>query len=107
MNDDLISREAVKKFINEVCFSKEWAKYRADYGSRGQIDCILTYIDNAPTVEEPERPQGEWIDHKLRDDIVVEHAFKCSRCKQDSGLYYPTDFCPNCGAAMRNGGEGQ
>ena len=50
MSNDLISRKAVKDFINEVCFSKDWAKYRADYGSRGQIACILKYIDNAPPI---------------------------------------------------------
>jgi len=46
----LIDADALKDFINEVCFSKEWAKYRADNGSRGQVECILTYIDNAQTI---------------------------------------------------------
>lgn len=52
-----------------------------------------------------ERPQGEWKEYKLRNDIVVEYAFKCSNCKKDSGLPYRTDFCPNCGAAMRGYNE--
>jgi hypothetical protein len=50
----LIDADALKDFINEVCFSKKWTKYRVDNGSRGQIECILTYIDNAPTVERPQ-----------------------------------------------------
>lgn len=32
MSSDLISREALKDFINEVCFSKQWAKYRVEKG---------------------------------------------------------------------------
>lgn len=47
----LIDADALKEFINEVCFSAEWVKYRVDNGSKGQIECILTYIDNAPTVD--------------------------------------------------------
>lgn len=56
MNNDLISREALKDFINEVCFSKEWANFRVDNGLKGQIERILTYIDNAPTVTKDNRP---------------------------------------------------
>ena len=83
MNNDLISREALKDFINEVCFSKKWVKYRVDNGSRGQIECILTYIDNAPAVEYPfyqeayqtgyeegkdASPKCEWI--KIDEDSI-------------------------------------
>lgn len=45
---DLISREAVKNFINEVRYSEKWLKYRADYGSNGQLDSIFTYVCNIP-----------------------------------------------------------
>lgn len=47
------------------------------------------------------RPKGVWKEYKLRNDIVVKYAFKCSNCKEDSGLLYHADFCPNCGADMR------
>lgn len=132
MNEDLISREALKKFINEVCFSEEWVKFRVDNGSRGQIERILTYIDNAPTVsaytfEEVEeirqatielvranckndRPQGEWSDES-KDSLL------CSACgkriykpfiggfpTERTSHYYP-NFCAFCGADMRGGRE--
>ena len=125
---DLISREALKEFINEVCFSKEWAKYRADKGTRGQIECILTYIENAPTVEayteedikqtikenfdigyemaksKYKRPQGEWIKFN-------SYYHKCDKCNRIVGFDYADpehgnwfNYCPNCGADMRKGG---
>ncbi len=113
MNDDLISRSALKNFINKVCFSKEEerVKFRVDNGSRGQIERILAYIDNAPTVDDneynrgfmhamimvgkeaEERPQGEWIYGHL--DYST-----CSNCNY-ANHYGDFPFCPNCGADMR------
>lgn len=57
------------------------------------ISEIMYTIDNAPTVEE--RPQGEWIDDG--------GYFECSICK--SLCFYPSQFCPDCGADMREGDE--
>lgn len=128
MNNDLISREALKEFINEVCFSKEWAKYRVDYGSRGQIKCILTYIDNAPTVE-PCYQTTSCLDCKNYDkenyncprfcEVIKEainsrpqgewqkvgkFAYECSICGESvCGDFL--NFCPNCGAKMKGGAE--
>ena len=105
MNSDLISREALRAKCNELI------KFNPT------TNRILELIDNAPTVEITDydtgyqdgledglndiRPQGKWKEYKLRNDIVVEYAFKCSNCKKDSGLLYHADFCPNCGADMR------
>lgn len=65
----------------------------------GRLAISQSQIANAPIVED--RSKGKWKEYKLRNDIVVEYAFKCSNCKKDSGLVYRTDFCPNCGADMR------
>ena len=50
-------------------------------------------------IEEPK--QGEWIDtgEAIDDDIEV----KCSLCGEE--LYWLANFCPNCGARMREGDE--
>ena len=88
MNNDLISRSEVEK-LGATCLARR--------NENGQLEAIIS-LDNAPTVEQP---QGEWKERKLRNDIVVEYAFKCSKCKQDNGLYYRTNFCPNCGAKMK------
>ena len=54
-------------------------------------------IDNAPTIE---RPHGEWIYHK-EWELDGECAFECSKCGMGVDVDY--NFCPNCGADMREG----
>ena len=96
MNNDLISREALKKaFINQECWNV----------------VIAHIIDNAPTVEYPfyaeayqtgyeegknDRPQGEWIIHETNEHTKHYECPYCHRRKK-----YFNNFCPNCGADMR------
>lgn len=76
MNNDLISREALKKAMNEL--HKETIDIFVKYG----IEKVYDLIDNAPTVTPEkalidklkggaERPQGEWIpvSERLPDDL--------------------------------------
>ena len=106
MNNDLISREALKKAIDD------YAEKRQDT-LLWQAD-IEELIDNAPAVEEvsviefkeplplvkaqkivkalSKRPQGEWIsDYR---------TCKCSICNFTT-VIDTYNFCPNCGADMR------
>ena len=109
MNNDLISREALKKVLCE--------EYEAREHYIGEI--MLKAIDNAPTVAypfekfrtmlcgtcqaymriEPERPQGKWIFHK---DYNESCRYGCNQCGNLNNI--PSNFCPNCGAGMRKGG---
>lgn len=57
-------------------------------------DDIFELIDKAPTVE-PERPQGEWI-------FVSRQCYKCPFCNE---LSKGKNYCPNCGAWMKKGGN--
>ena len=41
------------------------------------------------------RPRGEWS--------TLEYGYKCSACT--AAFYTHSNFCPNCGADMREGGE--
>ena len=95
MNNDLISREALKKALNEMFDTVEVMLF----------DDIIATIDNAPTVKPN---QGEWIGIN-RDCRGYCDCFKCSIC----GAYiYPysvekeLDYngCPYCFADMRKGG---
>lgn len=122
MNNDLISREALKKsFEDIVCIEP------MPYAFVKQI------IDNAPTVEpcyqttscldckmydkekhncprfcevireiakENQRPQGEWV--KIGE---LGLAYKCNKCEEVSVI--PENFCPNCGADMRGKDNGK
>lgn len=89
MNNDLISRKALKR---EFGYTDEWYK--------GRTVCAI--IDNAPTVEQP---KGKWISHY---DYCSKHGvlpssliafWWCEQCEQ--AVEQPTNFCPNCGADMR------
>ena len=125
MNNDLISREALKKAIDHL-------QYTDDFCVKHQIDnsislCVLEkIIDNAPTVndcpnceyklesdyirssssykelidlrkfkEENTRPQGKWI---LCEDT---HFSKCSICGDIWLNEECWNYCSNCGADMR------
>ena len=100
MNNDLISREALKKaFEDTVCIEP------MPYAFVKQI------IDNAPTVEYtfeeafqktvcenklycPERQKGKWIFHKDYN----ERKYGCNQCGNLNNI--PSKFCPNCGTKM-------
>lgn len=49
-------------------------------------------ILNAPTVE---RKKGKWI------EIKHTYFYKCSECDWTNDVGCSYDFCPNCGADMR------
>lgn len=119
MNNDLISREALKKAFEKV--------YPLSTNEMGGVvnKRIYDIIDNAPTVEtdievvakdaykqgytdgwkerygEPEeRPQGEWIE-------LSNHRHKCSKCNNSADALANlteqlSNFCPKCGADMRD-----
>ena len=116
MNNDLISREVLKKALEERC-SESW-------DGALDFDQIKEVIDNAPTVEQfddtelqraigyadgyskgrEERPKGEWI----KADIVTfgsgyDWVYKCSVF--DGRSEGATKFCPYCGADMRESND--
>ena len=112
MNNDLISRSALKKAVLDKTHGLDdiW-----------NTTSILNLIDNAPTVEPFERigliceencgyrPKGEWIDES-RDSLLctccnkrVYKPFIGGFPTERSQHYYP-NFCAFCGADMRKGG---
>lgn len=107
MNNDLISREALKKKFDE--------HITANPNVSGVFELGKFIIDNAPTVcgNNPKwcescvskgkcastRPQGEWID-EYWEDTYQEYYHTCSICKKDMRTTCYDNFCPNCGAKM-------
>lgn len=106
---DLISREAL---IREIGRTDEWYKGRS----------ICDILDNAQAVPLPneqiaweqgyeaglaqgkqDRPQGEWIiTEELKGACnIVYKTRKCNKCGWEFSLVIPRNFCPNCGADMR------
>ena len=58
--DDAISRKMVLDKIKEVCFSREqkWVDFRVSYGSNGQRDLIIKFIESLPSISEN---PNKWI----------------------------------------------
>lgn len=99
---DLIDRKALIKEVNE---NKELFESERVY-----LEGLLL---NAPTVEYPfyqeayqtgyeegknDRPHGKWITY----DVL--HCLQyCSECRVD--FDYKWNFCPNCGADMREAND--
>ena len=106
MNNDLISREALKDEIKKVSRFND-GTYKWLY-----LNGVYNAIDNAPTVTPTfglfrdmlcsdceKRPQGEWIEN---NETVFVNRFNCSECGRL--IFEPKEknnFCPNCGADMR------
>ena len=122
MNNDLISREALKKAMNEEALN-------LSNGGRIFIENINKIIDNAPTINpltdplidayskimdlefehsnefwittpegkkiyfEKKRPQGEWAVDDMSDDVICPFCNERHCCRMN--------FCGNCGADMR------
>jgi hypothetical protein len=77
-----------------------------DFKSNGRTvaDSFEDIINALPSAE-PERKKGKWIPHE--DEDGEHYGDKCSVC----GEWYvmpcgKANFCPNCGADMRGGQDG-
>ena len=122
---DLISREALKKAIEEV--EDNYDGYEPnDLGKF--ISKVDELINNAPTVEpicnqiaweqgyesglaqcKSERPKGEWLsltppDIRTDTNDYFKMCDKCNHAARFISADLPYKFCPNCGAKMQNGG---
>lgn len=74
---DCISRQAVLDKIKEVCFSEEWARFRADYGSNGQRDLLINYIEQLPHMANDVSLQK---DQRKFEEIVVQYDIPEDLC---------------------------
>lgn len=99
---DLISREALKKVIEDSV-----AKYSGQYSTDmlNMWGLFAKIIDNAPTVE---RPKGKWQNDSDNlpvcsecGEVALQRMFiKLPQRIQDVRLVR-SNFCPNCGCDMR------
>lgn len=81
----------------------EWQKDFREYINmlnipRDDYNGIMEYINDFPSVEP--RKKGKWID---KSDGIDGAWNYCSVCGEQAIDLY--DFCPNCGAEMREGEE--
>ncbi len=57
------------------------------------VEAVLEAIDNAPTIEPV---KGKWI----TNDCILNRKL-CSNCNMYFDMLEADNFCPNCGADMR------
>lgn len=79
---DAVSRQAVKEQMIK-------------YGFYAPDMTVTEFVEELPPVT-PTRPKGHWIEVDL-------DVWDCSECKEGSCSGNKTNFCPNCGADMREG----
>lgn len=98
----LIDADALTKQLEEMA-DNEWNK---SVGSSKGLEDAIDVIETMPTVE---RPHGEWYTTQNPNhspfDSTSEVIYVCSQCAYSSGdrITATWNFCPNCGADMREG----
>lgn len=65
-----------------------------------EVDDVKAELEDAPTADVAERKKGKWIAYE--DEDGEHYGDKCSECGEWYVMPYgKTNFCPNCGADMR------
>lgn len=85
-----------KQFFIDAWGGSFHAMSEKDKARYDEIDNCIAEILTAPTIGPK---TGMWTHSHIG---TIAEGFYCSRCGK---LGYKTDFCPNCGADMRKGGD--
>lgn len=119
MTDDSISRQAAIDAIanctncgDEKTLRAYVAKHNLDNGWTGGILEAIDAIEDLPSAQ-PERKRGEWEEIEVIADAydisgvkTWASKMKCDQCGFTTiaieGRFSQYNFCPNCGADMRN-----
>jgi predicted RNA-binding Zn-ribbon protein involved in translation (DUF1610 family) len=86
--------ELVDRLVNAPCKVDESLHYAF-------INAMLMYVNQSPTVEPP---SGEWIISESEESGAVGIRYKsyeCPFCGWDNSLIIPRNFCPKCGARLK------
>lgn len=91
----------VNRMYHEEVF-KDSDMQRWDSGCWILYKLFEEVLRKQPTIE-PERKKGKWKTAYLDHEAMGERpkVLYCSECNQC--IAYPTHYCPNCGADMREG----
>ena len=97
-DSDLISRKAAIDAFDGVKVDEEnCTEY--DIGYNDGIDFAVSRLSVLPSAQ-LERKRGKWIPHE--DEDGEHYGDKCSECGEWYVMPYgKTNYCPNCGADMR------
>jgi hypothetical protein len=90
---EYIEREALIAAIENDC------PEMVNYSKREAIDCIKA----EPAADVVEVKHGRWIWDEHPGEYLEEEYCSCPFCGKDSDWEH--NFCPNCGADMREAGN--
>lgn len=97
MNDDLISRQALKQAMYSAAFELDSDMQKWDGGCWIRYRLFEKIVDIMPSVQ-PEQKTGRWIDYC--GDL---HCSVCGFRNSDHYCLGEGIACPNCGAFMPDG----
>lgn len=103
MNDDLISRKALLKKLDEC--EKLVRKLTANVDDEAEmivtLSAVRKFVNNRPAVDAEPVRHARWLD----DDRYFGYGERCSACASGSTGHGRNKYCPNCGARMDGGGD--
>ena len=107
----LIDADALGNRLYHEVFEKDSEDQRWDSGCWMRYRLFEKVLKEQPTVEQPERKKGKWIAVTEDGDVYKRICSCCGREAffqnddpdelYDGGRYELSDFCPHCGADMR------
>lgn len=87
----------MKEYIERAALKRELAPYEENDFSQ-QMDVILAIVDAQPAADVAEVRHGRWETAPYNG----VYDMRCSACGFAPGIrFYSSDYCPNCGALMR------
>lgn len=95
--DDYIRREKALQFRLTVNVSRDANSVTV---ARGVADAIAEYIKAIPAADVRPVKKGRWIIHRS-DIFPADGTMECDQCHEEQPLTCDDNFCPNCGADMR------
>lgn len=105
---DLISRSALLEELEKFAKDYQWREKRTireRWLRREGILIMMKGVENFPTVDAVEVRHGRW---EKREYIVFYDEFVDYRCSECNTIWdSTTNYCPNCGADMRERKEGE
>lgn len=95
--DELISRQAAIRWVKTEC--NPYGKPTLDFESGKKV---IEHLEQMPSAQ-PEPKRGKWLPD---NNNYIYEQYVCSECKNsfkvDTCMGKPMwNFCPNCGADMR------